>query len=41
LEIPVTVYYKNRDVVKATAGIPSKMKITAIVENEFTETVTA
>ena len=40
-EIPFTVYYKNGEAVNATAGIQSKMQITAILEKEFVETVNA
>jgi thioredoxin 1 len=41
LEYPFTVYYKNGEVVKATAGIQSKMQITTILEREFAVNVNA
>lgn len=41
MEIPFTVYYKNGVAVKATAGIQSKMQITAMLEKEFAATVNA
>lgn len=40
-EIPFTIYYKNGEVVNATAGIQSKMQITAILEKKFAATVNA
>ena len=39
LEYPFTVYYKNGEVVKATAGLQSKAQITAILEKEFAAAV--
>ena len=33
--IPFTIYYKNGQVVKATASIQSKTQITAILDQEF------
>jgi len=38
-EYPFTVYYKNGEVVKATAGLQSKAQITAILEKEFAAAV--
>ncbi|MDO9040066.1 MAG: thioredoxin family protein [Bacteroidota bacterium] len=37
--IPFTIYYKNGQVVKATASIQSKTQITAILDQEFAATV--
>lgn len=39
MEIPFTVYYKNGEVVKATAGIQTKTQITAILDKEFSEKI--
>jgi len=36
---PVTVYFKQGEVVKATVGIQTKAKVIEILENEYTETV--
>lgn len=41
MEIPFTVYYKNGEVVKATAGMQTKSQITSILEREFAPTVNA
>ena len=41
MEIPFTVYYKNGEVVKATAGIQTKLQVEAILEKEFATTVNA
>lgn len=41
MEIPFTLYYKNGEVVKATAGIQTKAQITTILDNEFAATVEA
>ncbi len=35
LEIPFTVYYKNAEIVEATAGLQSKSQITDILKKEF------
>ena len=34
-EYPFTVYYKNGEIVKATAGIQSRAQIQAILDKEF------
>lgn len=39
--IPFTIYYKNGEVVKATASIQSKSQITSILDQEFAATVNA
>ena len=39
--IPLTIYYKNGQVVKATTSIQSKSQITAILDQELAETVNA
>jgi thioredoxin 1 len=39
--IPLTIYHKNGQVVKATTGIQSKEQITAILDQEFAATVNA
>ena len=39
--IPFTIYYKNGQVVKATASIQSKEQIVAILDQEFATTVNA
>jgi thioredoxin 1 len=36
---PLTVYFKNGEVVNATAGIQNKEQIIEILEHEYTETV--
>ena len=41
MEIPFTVYYKNGEVVKATAGLQTKTQITAILDKEFSMTINA
>lgn len=41
MEIPVTIYYKNGEVVKATTGIQTKTQVTAILDMEFSATVNA
>ncbi|MBV5314700.1 MAG: thioredoxin family protein [Prolixibacteraceae bacterium] len=41
MEIPFTVYYKNGEVVKATAGLQTKTQIKAIIDTEFATTVNA
>ena len=41
MEIPFTIYYKNRQVVKATTSIQSKAQIIAILDHEFAATVNA
>ena len=41
MEIPFTVYYKNGEVVKATAGIQTKAQVQAILEKEFAAIVNA
>lgn len=38
---PLTVYYKNGEVVNATAGIQTKAQVTTILEQEFAATVNA
>jgi len=38
-EYPFTVYYKNGQVVKATAGIQSKVQVEAIIKKEFATAV--
>jgi thioredoxin 1 len=38
---PLTVYYKNGEVVNATVGIQTKAQVTAILEHEFAATVNA
>jgi len=40
-EYPFTVYYKNGEIVKATAGLQTKTQITAILDAEFATTVNA
>jgi len=40
-EYPFTVYYKNGEIVKATAGIQTKVQVEAILEKEFAATVNA
>lgn len=40
-EYPFTVYYKKGEIIKATAGIQTKVQIQAILEKEFTATVNA
>ena len=40
-EIPFTMYYRNGEVVKATAGLQSKTQIIAILNKEFGATVNA
>lgn len=40
-EYPFTVYYKNGQIVKATAGIQTRSQVVAILEKEFTQTVPA
>lgn len=39
--IPFTIYYKNGTLVKATSGIQSKDEVSAILDNEFTNTANA
>ncbi|HZL08855.1 MAG TPA: thioredoxin family protein [Prolixibacteraceae bacterium] len=39
--IPFTIYYKNGNLVKATSGIQSKDEVSAILDNEFTNTANA
>ena len=41
MEIPFTLYYKNGEVVKATAGLQTKTQITDILNKEFGATVNA
>ena len=41
MEIPFTIYYKNGEVVKATAGLQTKSQITAILDKEFAAPVNA
>ncbi len=36
-EYPFTVYYKNGEIVKATAGIQTKVQVEAILKKEFVE----
>jgi len=38
---PLTVYFKQGEVVKATVGIQTKAKVIEILENEFVEAVNA
>jgi thioredoxin 1 len=38
---PLTVYFKNGEVVYATAGIQNKEQVINILEHEFTETINA
>jgi len=38
---PLTIYYKNGEVVNATAGIQTKDQVIAILEHEFAATVNA
>ena len=40
-EIPFTLYYKNGEVVKATAGIQTRAQVKAILDQEFGATVNA
>ncbi|MDD2306560.1 MAG: thioredoxin family protein [Prolixibacteraceae bacterium] len=40
-EIPFTIYYKNGEVVKATAGLQTKNQIIAILDKEFAASVNA
>lgn len=37
---PLTIYYKNGEVVRATAGVQTKDQVTGILKHEFSETVT-
>jgi thioredoxin 1 len=39
--IPFTIYYKNGKVVKATSSIQTRDQVTAILNKEFSVTVTA
>jgi thioredoxin 1 len=39
--IPFTIYYKNGSVVKATSSIQNKDQVRAILDKEFSVTVTA
>jgi thioredoxin 1 len=39
LEHPFVIYFKNSEVVKATAGIQTKTQITTILDKEFADTV--
>ena len=41
MEIPLTIYYKNGNVVKATSGLQTKAQVTAILDHEFATTVKA
>ncbi len=38
---PLTIYYKNCEVVHATVGIQTKAQVTTILEHEFAATVNA
>ena len=38
---PLTIYYKNGEVVHATVGIQTKAQVTTILEREFAATVNA
>ncbi|TNF44383.1 MAG: thioredoxin [Bacteroidetes bacterium] len=38
---PLTVYFKNGEVVNATSGIQTKEQVINILEHEFTETINA
>jgi thioredoxin 1 len=40
-EYPFTVYYKNGEIVKATAGIQSKVQVESILKKEFATAVNA
>jgi thioredoxin 1 len=40
-EIPFTLYYKNGEIVKATAGIQTMAQVKAILDQEFGATVNA
>ncbi|HBS85631.1 MAG: hypothetical protein A2W91_14290 [Bacteroidetes bacterium GWF2_38_335] len=39
--IPFTIYYKNGKVVKATSSIQTKQQVTAILDEQFAQTVKA
>ncbi|HEY3373162.1 MAG TPA: thioredoxin family protein [Prolixibacteraceae bacterium] len=40
-EIPIVIYYKNGDIVKATSGLQTKAQVKAILDQQFAESENA